>query len=915
MDEENENLNSSNYSEKQPKEKSGAGNAAKGAVKEGSKGAKEGAEEAAKDNMRNSDQKKSSIKDNLFQLAKKAIRGDAKAVLLLKIKGAIYIVLAVLVFFAMIIEGNAEEVSSKSKKATDSVYSNSTSSYAQTYKQTGSLSGASTDEIKQAEEVFLEEVGGTNNSYYDEFSTKYSGKESSSVANKVKHITTNFEANETKEIDVISEKPTIIAGAITPKDERTIYEHILNTEKYNFNNIIWRSFEKNSGGTLEQKNVDLRLDDETKLQYPVSDTNATNNADLDLNFFLTKVRPYLQSFHIPLDIISGTQDSQAGSNLNTDLAYEIITSAYHEIVLDRYKLEKLARRTNYLIYDKTTTKTTIIRTCGWYKYETKTVQRKAGESCVETDYDNELCKDYVMKVDEISCKDNWSAGCTYGVLKQDITSTMSGKKKYCTDTINTTTSEEKDVREAKLKNTSETDTKSYSWNYLITTAKMFDRVISNKYKFEPYYQYSLDNYNKFINKKDEYANMTVEEYRESEKANSHADDFTIEELDYEAIEKNDKAEVSENWNSYCVVENIPSNATLTGELTTKTVKASEEIIKQGKEYIDKYNWSDNLKFEETTSGIYNVESVKDVTGDDLSSSDVTYYEDLYADKDINIIDLMNSSEDIYKNYMSVEEQSVSTTNIGIRKHALDISYNVLKKDLKELAEKHPLSGLMYGNSLDILEGLNLGMVSSASGVNDAMVMVADSHLGYNLDQMLALNHKGTFFRNHWCAMFVSYCMRTVEEKTGINIPIPNYTGCTTFWRLYNSKPGFFDVQEWVDANQGSECVQSDPTHIAPLSSIQPGDIILYCWTSAGDRDHTAIVKTVEKDDSGNVTKIVTIDGNWGGSGLGEPSYNYSKVKYAEHVAGGGSSYTSLSSIASFVSVSTVLAEAEKGNIW
>jgi len=43
--------------------------------------------------------------------------------------------------------------------------------------------------------------------------------------------------------------------------------------------------------------------------------------------------------------------------------------------------------------------------------------------------------------------------------------------------------------------------------------------------------------------------------------------------------------------------------------------------------------------------------------------------------------------------------------------------------------------------------------------------------------------------------------------------------------------------------------------IAPISNIQPGDIVLFSWKgdeNPGNRDHTAIVKSVEKDDEGKL---------------------------------------------------------------
>jgi len=868
---------------------------------------------------------------NLLDNIKGAFRGNAKDIFVLKAKLIIYGIIAVIVFFALIIEGIAEETSATARNEVNEYYSNSDSESAKLYNSTGSLSLSTNNELKDITNNYLSEIKKTNESYYDAFNTEYSGKQSNTVANKVSHVTTNFESKETATIDVITDRAPYISGAASPLDKRTIYEHILRTEKYNFNNIIWRSFVK-SGSGLTKSSMSFRLDEESGLVYPASDPNASNNDDLDLNFFLTKVRPYLQSWYIPFNLIIGTQDAQNAANLNTDFAYEIITSAYHEIVLDRYKLENLTRETNYLIYDKTTITTTTTRKCDTYKI-TENVERKQGSACNKDDYDKGLCEDSVMNVtipctdadidtgvcyieDEsgnyptktVSCNDEWYKGCSYGVLKQDVTETVTTDKKYCIDTVSTDSHEQKDVRESI---NTKTDTITYSWNYVISSAKMLDKVISYQYNFQPFYQYSLTNYNNFIAKKGEYSNMTVADFRELEQNKSKAIEFTVNEQEYNDAEVKEDVK-NAGWNKSYVINKIPEGAVkVEGTTESKQVVKTVEIVKEGKKYTDTYNWSDTLNFAGTKSGIYNVDSVKDVTGDDLTSDDYSYYNSIYAYKELNLIDLMNSNNELYENYVEVEDRSSQTNNIGIRRDALDISYNVLENSLRTLAQTYPITGLMYGSSFNILEGLNLGAVVAAGTVNDAIVVTADAHLGYDLNQMLSLNTYGTFFRNHWCAMFVSYCMRTVEDKTGVTIPIPNYTGCSTFWRNNHTKPGFYDVQEWVEVNPNASLKNTDPANIAPMAAIQPGDIILYSWDSNGIRNHTAIVKSVEKDSNGNVISITTIDGNWEGNG----DYNKSKVKYAKHTAGGGSSYTNLSSIASFVSVSTVLAEAEQGNIW
>lgn len=897
----------------------GAGGAALGGVSGGltgaGSGAKTGAEEAEKEQAR---QRKSNYRKkigNIWDNIKGAIKGNAKDIFILKFKMAIFVVVAIMVLFALIVEGDAEDTSSDAAEATVAAFANSTSEAAELFKETGSLILATNEELETAKTNFFEEIKDSKEGYYDAFSTKYHGRDGLTVANRVKHITTNFDSGEEAEVEKITNTVTRVSGEAKLSDDKTIYEHILRTEKYNFNNIIWRSYVK-SGSGLSEVNVALQVDSETKLKYPSNDSADTENDTHNLEFFVSKVRPYLQTWQIPFDIMIGTQDAQSTGALNTDLAFETMASAYHEIVMDRYKIERLNRLTNYRVYDKTTTTETTVRSCNLYNVQNP----RAGQACTKDDFYAGLCKDYKHMYEVyvnqyttqwVECSDlffsNGSAGCTYGVVKDTV------EKALCTDTKTTTVTEEKDIREAI--NNGNTDVKSYRWNYVISLAKLFDRVISSEYEFTPYYEYSLANYNKFINKTGSYANMTVEEYKDSEETNSKADTFEHQKEDYYNKSKEVVTD-STDWNQAFWVAAPPEGAVLIPNTETAQIILQENTIeKKGFEYKDTYDWNDRFIFKESKSGIYNIESVKDVTGDDLSSSDVTYYKNIYLDQELNLVDLMNSDKNVYSKYLEASEISSSTTNIGIRKSKLDISYNVLEKDLRELSDTFPISGLMYGSSLGIesvgfsmLSGLNLSGIVAAGDINTTIVNYASQFVGKDLAFMLSIDDTGSFFQNHWCAMFASYVIRKIEKETGTKIPIPSFAGCSTFWKTYKNKPGFYDVIDSVSTSKNT-----DPNHLVSIDGIQPGDIVLFSWGDSYPRNHTAIVKEVERNASGKVTNVITIDGNWNGTGAN--SYNNSKVVVCDHRVGSGSIYSSLSSVASYISISTVLAEAEKGNTW
>lgn len=750
-------------------------------------GALSGAEAGAEEGVKETAKKRMSARkgfSKLFDTIKGMTKGDMKSIFVFKakmIKMAILGGLTVLVFFALIIEGDAENTSKVAAQSVNSAFENSTTDGANTFNTTGSLIFAKESELEKINTDFMDEIDTKNESYYNALMTEYSGKSSASVANRVIHITTNYDSGETAELDKVANNVTKVSGAVSPSDKRTIFQHILRAEKYNFNNIIWRSYVK-SGSGVKAANMSFQVDSNTKLKYPASDSKDTDNASHDLNFFVNKTRSYLQSWYIPFDLMVGTTDAQSGENLNTKFAYEIMTTAYHEIVLDRYKIETLTRTTNYRVYDQTTTTTTKTRSCGKYEIKTTSVSKAKGEACTDAEYALGLCegvkltltkkctdtdykngtngckKSYEVRVGNrgnvatrtctdddyktnkhkckkeytILCADDWQEGCTYGILSADITEDETTEKTLCTDVETTTTDVEKDVRES-VSVSKDADNLKYRWDYVISKAKMFDNVISNDYEFEAFYNYSTTNYDNYINKKGSYKNMTSDSFKTSEESKSKADSYSHTIEDY--YDKQESTPVSDTWNSSNVVVSIPSNATLKGNITSKVVNKEEIIIKDGEEYEDVYVWNDKLNFKETKSGIYNMESVTDVTGNDLSGSDINYYQDLYVGKEINIIDLMNSDKDIYTNYLSSEDISKTTDNIGIRKSALDISYNVLEKDLKEVLEKYPMNGLKYGSSL----GLDTSSFATLSGLSfgDVQNIAAGNMEGMNVAYPLA----------------------------------------------------------------------------------------------------------------------------------------------------------------------------------
>lgn len=128
----------------------------------------------------------------------------------------------------------------------------------------------------------------------------------------------------------------------SPDEERTLYEHIQRTEKYNFNKIKWKSY------THTEDNVDMELEERSDLELfvPKGIDEAT------LNTLLKTTAPYLLTQDIPLGILSGMVGYSGGtSSTNATTAenftYQIIKEALTKMTVNKYELETLKLQSSY----------------------------------------------------------------------------------------------------------------------------------------------------------------------------------------------------------------------------------------------------------------------------------------------------------------------------------------------------------------------------------------------------------------------------------------------------------------------------------------------------------------------------------------------------------------------------------------
>lgn len=144
-------------------------------------------------------------------------------------------------------------------------------------------------------------------------------------------------------------------GAVSVNDERELLKHIFMSQKYDFNNVVWTEFSRND---LKGKEItDIKVDKDLGLRYPNDDKKT-------LKDFSKQLYPYLQTWHIPMAMFSGSVDSNTyRTSKEISFPYYIMAKAGSRIKMNRYIIE-------------TYTRTTITDTFGGYSQNNVKTQKK-----------------------------------------------------------------------------------------------------------------------------------------------------------------------------------------------------------------------------------------------------------------------------------------------------------------------------------------------------------------------------------------------------------------------------------------------------------------------------------------------------------------------------------------------------------
>lgn len=467
----------------------------------------------------------------------------------------------------------------------------------------------------------------------------------------------------------------LVSGARAVKENEELYQHILNTEKYNFNRIVWREFDRDKiKGTLDDPTQPtMKLDNDSGLQYPKDKLGTT------LQGFTSMVRPYLQTWVIPYTMYSGLYHTGNLGNdkKTTQYAYEIIANAYHKITIDKYNMENLTTVSKQNIYDETTMEVAVKVTCVDI---TETIDRPRNDSTLinlidirdKAQEETENAKKYYDNMVK-ACQESPGAGCAEYIqnLKNEhirlksisdqasrnvseLSPTIQVTRQECTEEIlPEKATKEEFCLEGAITNT---EFKATEERYYTKHIDTFDSTINYEYEYIPY------------DRNAEPAEMGVnrEKYKEEPATKPKP-----------------------------VIKKDGSGKTIPGTYT------ANYIIKEGyTETITKV-YKDNITQESYEKRPYKTSDIEDFIAPDTLRSDVkSYYNVAEEASALNRHDFINANKDMYSKYIKSGQEF--TKNIGYHRSYTSFGLNLLAKTMIGIQSEYKNS-FAYGASLGLKE--------------------------------------------------------------------------------------------------------------------------------------------------------------------------------------------------------------------
>lgn len=570
-------------------------------------------------------------------------------------------------------------------------------------------------------------------------------------------------------------------GVLRVSDYKELYKHILNTEKYNFNEIEWLNYNHDQDGSRVLGTEEMIIDSSLGVRYP-KDSSMTYQKFMDL------ASPYLLSNYVPLSFLvaesTRTQsdafnnglvsnqdtlkdlgiDSSSTYRNEDSLAYQILKYGLSDITISQYQLKHYTLNTYYLDYDATD-----------YHEEFSVTERKTYTTVKNS-------KGEVV-----------SSGSTSTYTYNNDLATKQGTTTHKNTRWND--SQQEDV----LKETVIESYPTYENVYYVTYAKAFDM--------------------------EKTANYTHTKYNDNDvNSRTNANSESIIDSEYnEIIDKDNKiTQVSgigsvSDLNKYGTYNANPSTTSPTNEVknndgsTTTTYTVTTKYNVTGKKYTEnvgtRYDidrqWDDEVTSANSETKALHVDKVinfnKNEENDEdkstidegtfKASDDYKYYENLATNKELNVIDILDSNPKVYQNYISGGNSQSEYIGMGRTHLATKITYeSTLKSYMDTLAEDNKLK-LVWGSSLGYQVSSGDGSGNGSGGYGTAyslMLQLLHEFEGggtvyqnmEGVDCYKVLNVVGNMTVGHGIDITVNPQWKAqLEEKTGMSITFGSLVPC------------------------------------------------------------------------------------------------------------------------------------------
>ncbi len=523
-----------------------------------------------------------------------------------------------------------------------------------------------TDFYKENGSLFFMNISEIND-IYDEFMKE----PDESITNRFNVVYGNNTVNDREynenNVSSIDDRSKVDSeGRIVDENDKVpLLKHILLSEKYNFNNIEWKVYSHSSDGDAPEMVENPQLG----VIYP------KDSEDTELKSFVDLTFPYIQTWKIPFSFASAMIEKDNAQGNFGRFAYDILSYAQSDISVHRYDVQTLTKVSNYKEYERITRRTNLNLTLK------KNVTTDPNTGVQTTTYS--IVNGVVPENETISSEHINEKGTNNEVLVSENT--------------------EVDI------------------NYYVSKAKTFDISIENVYNYEKY-----SDADAAANQNYDMENEEKADYNETENEENKLVTSGLTGKVYNSL---DSLLSATNASNYSII--YDSGDTIRVKFTGKTY-----VEKVGQDVTVTRVWSDKLNQESSTKAEYtyddvteynenedNLEYLETITKETFDSDPESkkYYERYAEDKELNLIDFINSNPKIYKHYIAEGEEYARF--VGYSKLYLSDVYSILKDDLEKITDDNGNLPFIYGHSLGFVQSNSIVNSSDSIILNGNMQML------------------------------------------------------------------------------------------------------------------------------------------------------------------------------------------------